>query len=128
MNKKAINTTEAPRPGGPYSQGIMSNGLLFTAGFGPQEPVTGKIAEGIQQQTRQVMLNIQAVLRDAGVGLDDIIKTTVHLQDLRRDFAEFNAVYSAHFSEPYPVRTTVGSNLYDILVEIDVVAVLPVES
>ena len=128
MVKKSIITSEAPHPAGPYSQGIISNGLLFTAGFGPQDPVTGKVAAGIDQQTRQVLHNIESVLREAGVGLNDIVKTTAHLQDLRRDFAEFNAVYSEHFSEPYPVRTTVGSNLYDILVEIDVVAVLPTES
>lgn len=128
MTKKAITTSEAPRPVGPYSQGIISNGFLFTAGFGPHDPVTGEVAEGIGQQTAQTIRNIETVLRCAGVGLNDVVKTTVHLQELHRDFAEFNAVYAEHFSDPYPVRTTVGSNLYDILVEIDVVVALPTEA
>ena len=76
-------------------------------------------------QTTQVLRNVQAVLREAGATMDDIVKSTVHLQHLKRDFAEFNAAYGEFFTAPYPVRTTVGSDLYDILVEVDVVAQLP---
>ena len=99
MPKEAIATENAPSPVGPYSQGIVANGLLYTAGFGPQDPATGEMAE-------------------------DIVKSTVHLQHLDRDFAGFNIAYREFFSDPFPVRTTVGSTLAGILVEIDVVVAL----
>ena len=124
-NKKAILTPNAPTPGGPYSQGIVVNGFLFTAGFRPQDPATGTMVDDVAGQTRQVLKNIMAVLDAQGVSMNDVVKTTVHLQHLARDFPEFNVAYSEFFSEPYPVRTTVGSTLGGILVEIDVVAVLP---
>lgn len=125
MNKKPITTSNAPAPVGPYSQGIVSNGFLFTAGFGPQDPATGEMAESVGEQTRQVLRNIQAVLQEAGATMADVVKTTAHLQHLKRDFAEYNAAYAEFFGEPYPVRTTVGSDLADILVEIDVTVALP---
>ncbi|MHB8186245.1 MAG: RidA family protein [Dermatophilaceae bacterium] len=128
MSKKAVITRKSPMPAGPYSQGVASNGFLFTAGFGPQDPLTGAVAAGVDEQTRQVLRNIEAVLREAGASLDDVVKTTAHLQHLKRDFDEFNAAYAEFFQEPYPVRTTVGSELYDILVEIDVTVALPTES
>lgn len=77
--------------------------------------------ESVGDQTRQVLRNVGAVLAEQGLTLDDSVKTTVHLADLA-DFAEFNEAYKEFFSEPYPVRTTVGSQLANILVEIDVVA------
>jgi reactive intermediate/imine deaminase len=128
MTKTAITTTDAPAPAGPYSQGIVANGLLFTAGFGPQDPATGDVAASVGEQTRQVLRNISAVLAEHGATLDDVVKTTVHLQNLKQDFAEYNEAYREFFSEPYPVRTTVGSQLFDILVEIDVVVALPGEA
>ena len=124
MTKSAIRTSSAPQPAGPYSQGIVANGFFYTAGFGPQDPATGTVAEGVADQTRQVLRNIGAVLAERGLTLDDCVKTTVHLADLA-DFTEFNAAYQEFFAEPYPVRTTVGSQLAGILVEIDVVAALP---
>lgn len=126
MTKSAIRTSSAPQPAGPYSQGIVANGFFYTAGFGPQDPATGTVAEGVADQTRQVLRNIGAVLAERGLTLDDCVKTTVHLADLA-DFAEFNSAYQEFFSAPYPVRTTVGSQLANILVEIDVVAVLPAD-
>lgn len=126
LKKVAISTTAAPRPAGPYSQGIVSGDLLFTAGFGPAIPADGSVPEGIAEQTRQVLRNISAVLSERGIGLDAVLKTTVHLATLS-DFEEFNAAYREFFSEPYPVRTTVGSELAGILVEIDVVARLSAE-
>lgn len=125
MIKKSIVTNEAPKPAGPYSQGIVHNGMLFTAGFGPQDPATGNVADNVGDQTRQVLRNIGAVLKEAGASSDDVVKATVHLQHLNRDFPEFNAAYTEFFREPYPVRTTVGSDLANILVEIDVTVVLP---
>ncbi|KHL05690.1 RidA family protein [Sinomonas humi] len=122
--KTAVRTTNAPQPAGPYSQGIEANGFFYTAGFGPQNPATGAVADDVAEQTRQVLRNVQAVLAERGLTMDDCVKTTVHLADLA-DFAEFNEAYKEFFSEPYPVRTTVGSQLANILVEIDVVAALP---
>jgi len=124
MSKTAVHTTNAPQPAGPYSQGIIANGFFYTAGFGPQDPATGAVADSVAEQTRQVLRNVGAVLAEKGLTLDDCVKTTVHLADLA-DFAEFNEAYMEFFSEPYPVRTTVGSQLANILVEIDVVAALP---
>jgi len=124
MTKSAVHTTDAPQPAGPYSQGVEVNGLFYTSGFGPQDPATGAVADTVDDQTSQVLRNIQAVLSERGLSMDDCVKTTVHLADLA-DFDEFNKAYEQFFSEPYPVRTTVGSQLAGILVEIDVVAVVP---
>lgn len=124
MSKTAVHTTNAPQPAGPYSQGVMAGGFFYTAGFGPQDPATGAVADSVSEQTRQVLRNVSAVLAEHGLTLDDCVKSTVHLADLA-DFAEFNEAYKEFFTEPYPVRTTVGSQLADILVEIDVVAAVP---
>lgn len=120
--KQALVSDRAPQPAGPYSQGIVSGDLLFTAGFGPQDRANDNaVAEAVGEQTRQVLRNIQAVLAEHGASMDQVLKTTVHLADLA-DFDEFNAAYQEFFSAPYPVRTTVGSQLANILVEIDVIA------
>ncbi|MFJ4918410.1 RidA family protein [Streptomyces sp. NPDC088725] len=124
MSKRAVHTDSAPRPAGAYSQGVVAGGFLYTAGFGPQDPETGKVPEGAAAQTAQVLRNISAVLAARGLTLDDVVKATVHLADLHRDFEAFNAAYREFFTDPCPVRTTVGSELMNILVEIDVVAVV----
>jgi len=127
MPKTAVTLSNAPKPAGPYSHGVVANGFLYTAGFGPQDPATGEVvAGGVAEQTRQVLRNIGAVLAEYGLTFDDVVKVTAHLEDLA-DFAEYNVAYAEFFSEPYPVRTTVGSRLADILVEIDVVAAVPQE-
>jgi reactive intermediate/imine deaminase len=125
-SKTAFHTTKAPQPAGPYSQGVEANGFFYTAGFGPQDPATGAVPDCAAGQTRQVLRNVQSILAEWGLTMDDCVKTTVHLADLA-DFAEFNEAYKEFFSEPYPVRTTVGSQLADILVEIDVVAAVPAD-
>ncbi|WP_448058986.1 RidA family protein [Cellulomonas hominis] len=121
MARTAITTPDAPSPAGHYSQGIRFGDLVWTSGFGPQNPRTGEIPESVAEQTRRVLLNIEATLAAAGLGLGDVLKTTVHLADLA-DFAEFNAAYGEFFPDPAPARTTVGSALAGIKVEIDVVA------
>jgi enamine deaminase RidA (YjgF/YER057c/UK114 family) len=83
------------------------------------------VPDGIEQQTEQVIDNVESALRVVGLGLGDVVKATVHLQHLERDFPAYNEVYARRFPQPYPVRTTVGSDLLGILVEIDVVAVRP---
>ncbi len=122
--KSVIRTDSAPTPAGPYSQGVIAGGFLVTAGFGPTDPATGANPEGITAQTRQVMRNILAVLNSAGLDFSDVVKVTAHLQNLKEDFAEFNAAFAEFVPEPYPVRTTVGSQLMNILVEVDVMAAL----
>jgi 2-iminobutanoate/2-iminopropanoate deaminase len=117
-----IRISNAPGPAGPYSQGVAAGGLVFTAGFGPQDPQTGAVAPDVRSQTLQVLKNVLAVLAERGLDASDVVKATCHLQHLKRDYAEFNAAYREVFTEPFPVRTTVGSDLMDILVEIDVVA------
>ena len=114
---------DAPQPAGPYSHAVRIGGFVYTAGFGPQHPETGEVPEGAAAQTRQVLANLQVALRAVGAELDQVVKTTCHLRYPERDFAEFNAAYREFFTEPYPVRTTVGSELPGILVEIDAVAV-----
>jgi 2-iminobutanoate/2-iminopropanoate deaminase len=120
--RQKIQTTNAPAPAGSYSQGLKVGNQIYIAGQGPKNPVTGKVPKTIEEQTKQVLINIQNILKEAGSSLDDVVKVTVHLAELR-DFDEYNQVYHQFFSEPYPVRTTVGSKLLNqILVEIDVIA------
>lgn len=123
MTKKEIKTKDAPMPTGPYSQGIIFGNRIYVSGQGPLDPATGKVPEGIEEQTRQVLKNIRAILEAGGAQLDNVVKATVHLADLEY-FTAFSEVYKTFFKEPYPVRTTVGSKLKDILIEIDVIAEL----
>ncbi len=115
----------APNPGGAYSHGVIANGFLYTCGMGPADPITNKVeVEGIEEQTRQVLKNLQAILAERGASLDQVVKVTAHLQHVNRDFAAYNKVYQEFFKAPFPVRTTVGSDLANILVEIDFVVAL----
>src|SRR5579864_6291774 len=106
--KQAIRVQDAPTPGGAYSQGIIAGPLVFVAGQGPTDPATGNKPDGIEAQTHQVLRNVAAILRGAGYTMDDVVKVTVHLADIN-DFDAYNRVYAEYFSEPRPVRTTVGS-------------------
>lgn len=124
MRRTEIRTDSAPSPQGGYSQALRVGDLIYTSGFGAHDPNSGEvIGEDIDAQTRQTLRNVDAALRAAGASLASAVKATVHLADLS-DFAEFDAAYRTFFTTPYPVRTTVGSNLLGILVEIDVVAVV----
>lgn len=122
--KTAISTDQAPQPAGAYSQLIRSGDIFVTAGFGPQDPATGQfVGDNVADQTRQVMENLRAVLATAGLEFSHVIKATVHLADLHRDFADFNTAYESFLQPPFPVRTTVGSTLAPgMLVEIDFLA------
>ena len=119
--KEAISTTSSPAPAGPYSQGIVTDMLVFVAGQGPMDAATRHIPEGIENQTHQALRNVRSILQVSGATMDDVVKATVHLAHLN-DFDDFNRVYRGYFHEPYPARTTVGSELPGILVEIDVIA------
>ncbi len=115
----------APAPGGSYSHGVIANGFLYTCGMGPIDPETGKVVEGdITVQTRQVLKNLEAILKTKGATFAQVVKVTTHLQELHRDFAGYDQAYREFFSAPFPVRTTVGSDLMNILVEIDFVVAL----
>lgn len=125
MSKRPVSTTKAAAPGASYSQAMVANGFLYTAGLGPQHPDTGQIVgTTIVDQTEQTIRNLQEVLSVEGLDLSDVVKATVHLADLAQDFRAFDEVYRRHFPEPLPARTTVGSELWGIRVEIDVVAAL----
>lgn len=110
MNKffnvmKVLNTNNAPAAIGPYSQAIEVNGLVFTSGQLPIDPATGAFPEGgIKEQTRQSLLNAQAILRSEGRDLSNVVKTTVLLSDIA-NFGPMNEVYAEFFNEPYPARS-----------------------
>lgn len=124
MTKRAMIIDELPPPGGAYNHLAEANGFVFTAGLSGHDPATGKLPEGIRAQTDQVISNLETALGAVGLTLSDVVKTTVHLADLA-DFGAFNETYRERFPEPFPVRTTVGSQLAGILVEIDAVAARP---
>lgn len=125
MSRTQAETSKAPRPSGHYSQGIVANGFLFTAGLGPLDPQSGSIVgDDVTTQTRQVMRNLAAILDTHGLTFADVVKVTAHLAELDRDFSAYNAAYEEFLTAPYPARTTVGSTLAGILVEIDVIAAL----
>lgn len=122
MPKTPISTSDAPKPAGPYSQGIRAGDFIFVAGQGPVDPHTGEIvSDDIEAQTRQTLENVKAILEAGGASMADVVKSTVHLSDMSL-FSRFNSVYIEYFPDPKPVRTTVGSTLPRILVEIDVIA------
>ena len=127
MSLKKIITDKAPGAIGPYSQAIVANGFVFTAGQIPLDPAAGKIVEGgIVEQTDRVMENLQEVLRAAGVTWADVVKTTVYLHDLAH-FPTVNEVYGKWLGDSRPARSTVqvASLPRGALVEIDVIAALP---
>ncbi len=125
MAKAAVKSKRAPQAVGPYSQAVKAGGFIFLSGQIPLDPATGTLVQGgVAAETRQVLRNIEAVLKDAGAGLNDVVKTTVYLKDISR-FAEMNNAYAEFFVEPYPARATV--EVRDLpkgaSVEIDAVAV-----
>ena len=123
---KPISTPKAPAAIGPYSQAIDSGaGLVFLSGQLPIDPATGAFPEGgVKEQTRQSLLNAQAILKEAGLDLGNVVKTTVFLADMG-DFAVMNEVYAQFFSQPFPARSAVAvKNLpKGALVEIECISV-----
>jgi len=124
--KTIVSTDNAPAAIGPYSQGVKVGNLLFTSGQIPLDPATGTFPEGIQAQARQSLTNVKAILAEAGVSMDQVIKTTVFLKDMN-DFAAMNEVYATFFTEGnYPARSAVEVARLpkDVLVEIEAIAQL----
>jgi 2-iminobutanoate/2-iminopropanoate deaminase len=124
MPTKHVLTAQAPRPIGPYSQAVISGGFLFCSGQIGLDPGTGQLVEGgIEAQTDRVLLNLLAVLREAKMGPENVVKTTVYLADMA-DFQKMNEVYARHLGNEPPARTTIqAAGLpMGVRVEIDVVA------
>ncbi len=128
MAKYVIQSKRGAPPMGAYSQGWRAGDFIFVTGTGPVDPVTGKMSgDTIEQQTEQTISNMEAILEADGATLADVVKVTVHLSDPGL-FPRYNAVYARRFSKPYPVRTTVGSDLSaapGMLIEIDCTAYKP---
>jgi len=125
LMKKEVKTDKAPKAIGPYSQGIVANGFVFASGQIPIVPATGELNVGtIEEQARQVLSNLGAVLEAAGSSLNDVVKATVFLQDMN-DFSRMNAVYQEFFQAPYPARAAVQVARLprDVKIEIEAVAV-----
>lgn len=122
--KQPIATKNAPGAIGPYSQAIDAGAFLFVSGQIPVNPATGEIPEGITLQTAQSIANIKAILAEAGLTIDNVVKTTVFLADMN-DFAAMNAVYADDFTAPFPARSAVAVKELpkQVLVEIEVIAV-----
>ncbi len=121
---KVISTKKTPAAIGPYSQAIQVGNLVYTSGQIPIDPSTGAFVEGgIEEQTRQSLTNVKAILEEAGLSMSNVVKTTVFMADMG-NFAEMNAVYAEFFTEPYPARSAVAVKTLpkDALVEIEVVA------
>ena len=122
--KKVISTSKAPAAIRPYSQAIQVGNLVFASGQIPIDPATGNfVAGGVREQARQSLTNVKAILDEAGLTLDNVVKTTVFLADMN-DFADVNAVYAEFFAEPYPARSAVAVKTLPkgALVEIEVIA------
>ena len=120
-----VSTTKAPAAIGPYSQGIIANGMLFASGQIPIVPETGEITEGdITEQAKQVMLNVGEILKEAGTTYENVVKTTCFLADMA-DFAAFNSVYEAYFTgKPARICVAVKQLPKNVLCEVEVIAVL----
>ena len=123
MEKKVISTTEAPGAIGPYSQAISAGNLLFTSGQLGLDLETGKLAQGVEAQAHQAMKNIGAILRAEKLAYENILKSTIFVQDLG-DFQTINQVYAGYFSGEYPARSCVQVAALPLgaLVEIECIA------
>ena len=122
---KQISTKNAPAAIGPYSQAIISGGMLYCSGQIPIIPQTGEIPEGVIAQAEQALTNVKNLVESAGASIDNVIKTTVFIKDMN-DFATINEIYAKYFTEPYPARSCVEVARLpkDVLLEVEVIAEL----
>jgi 2-iminobutanoate/2-iminopropanoate deaminase len=125
VNREAIATQAAPAAVGPYSQAIKTGDLVFASGQLGLDPATGKLQEGLEAQTRQVLANLEAVLSAAGTSMANVVKTTIFLVDISQ-FSTVNAIYSTAFPTPPPARSTVQVAALPLggLVEIEAIALV----
>lgn len=123
MGKKIVYTDKAPKPVGPYSQGVIAGEWLFIAGQIPIDPSTGRIIEGsFRDKARRVLENVKAVVEAAGGSLDDVVKVTVYLRDIKL-FSEFNEVYREYFKENPPARVVVEVSSLPLNADLEVEAI-----
>ena len=122
MIKKIISTEKSPAAIGPYNQGIVAGGVLYTSGQLPIHPKTGEVPSTIEEQTAQVLENLKAIVEAAGTNMNNVVKCTVYLQSMN-DFAAMNHVYSTYFSDSPPARACVevSKMAKNALVEIDAI-------
>lgn len=125
MSKTIIKTDKSPAAIGPYNQGIVAGGFLFTSGQLPVNPVTGQVPASIEEQTVQVLDNLKAIIEEAGSSMDKLVKCTVYLQNFS-DFEVMNRIYATYFTWSAPARATVevSKMAKNALVEIDAVAIV----
>ena len=124
MTRQAVTSDRAPAALGPYSQAIVAGGLIFCSGMAGIDPATGTIPEGIEAQTEQALVNLAAVLGEAGASMDDIVKTTIFYDDVE-DFGRLNEVYARHMPDPPPARSAPAHIRlpHGLLVSIEAIAV-----
>jgi 2-iminobutanoate/2-iminopropanoate deaminase len=125
MTREAVTSDQAPAALGPYSQAIVAGGFVFCSGMAGIDPATGTIPEGIEAQTEQALVNLAAVLGEAGATMDDIVKTTIFYDDVE-DFGRLNEVYARHMPDPPPARSAPAHIRLPrgLLVSIEAIAVL----
>jgi len=125
MTRQAVTSDQAPAALGPYSQAIVAAGFVFCSGMAGIDPATGTIPEGIEAQTEQALVNLAAVLAEAGASMDDIVKTTIFYDDVE-DFGRLNEVYARHMPDPPPARSAPAHIRLPrgLLVSIEAIAVL----
>jgi 2-iminobutanoate/2-iminopropanoate deaminase len=124
--KQEINTENAPKAIGPYSQGIIANGFVFASGQIPLDPSTGELNTGpVKDQARLVLQNLKAVIEASGSSMDKVVKCTVFLQNMD-DYGAVNSIYGEYFNAPYPARAAiqVARLPKDVKVEIEAIAIL----
>lgn len=126
MSRQAIQTNGAPAAIGPYSQAIRTGDTVYCSGQIGLDPATGELVDGVEAQAERALRNLQSVLDAAGLGFDDVVKTTIFLADIG-DFATVNAIYAKHMPDPPPARSTIGVGALPkgALVEIELVARRP---
>lgn len=118
--KQIISTLNAPAAIGPYSQANLANGVLYISGQIPVDPATGKLVEGIEKETHQVMKNLEAILTEAGMTFKNVVKATIFLKSMD-DFAVMNDIYASYFdAESYPARETVQVSCLPKNVDIEI--------
>lgn len=124
MSREVISTEHAPAAVGPYSQAIKTDGLLFVSGQLGLIPETGKLAEGLEAQTKQILANLESILSASGCGMSTIVKTTIFLTDMA-DFSVVNSIYAQSFTDAPPARSTVQVAALPLggLIEIEAIAV-----
>ncbi len=120
MEKQIVNTNEAPAPIGPYNQAVFAGGFLFISGQVCIDPASGDLKNGsIQEETHQVMKNLKAILENAKLGFNHVVKTTIFITDMKR-FAEVNEVYGQYFEGDYPARETVQVSALPKFVNVEI--------